>query len=272
MNREEAKQLLELCRPDHTVDRQDPALAEAFVLLETDAELKAWFDQQQAVDARISDSINSLEAPADLKASILAGMHLHQANAPSEPTDASIPFPKEATSSNSQRAWWQSPWAGIAALFAIMMVAFTIQSKDSSATQVADADLPPVIQYLSQEISTLKSWQFDKKDNNAGTLQAFLASAQVPSPNRIPNGLENMPTIGCITFDYNEGTKLSMICFKDGEVYHLITADKATYPDTLPEEPQLYQCGDKAFKIWVEGEQVKILSTHGKKEDMPEFI
>ena len=63
-----------------------------------------------------------------------------------------------------------------------------------------------------------------------------------------------------------------MICFKNGNVYHLITADKATYPDVLPAEPAVYQCTDKAFKLWVDGNQVKILSVHGTKEDIPEFI
>ena len=57
MQREEAKQLLELCRPEQENDRQDPALADAFALLATDSELRAWFDEQQATDARISEKI-----------------------------------------------------------------------------------------------------------------------------------------------------------------------------------------------------------------------
>jgi hypothetical protein len=273
MTREEAKQLLELCRPGNQEDRQDPALAVAFALLETDAELKSWFDQQQAVDARISQQINTLEAPADLKASILAGMHLHRAHATEENSEPIIPFPHEAKQTARPRAWWQSPWTGIAALLVVMMVILNVPKSESPDNQAALAGLPPVIQFLSQEISSLKSnqLQFDKRDSNAGNLQTFLASSQAPSPQSIPNYLDKMPTLGCITFEY-EGAKLSMICFKNGEVYHLITAEKATFPGTLPTSPEVFECKDKAFRVWVEGEQVKILSVEGTKEDIPEFI
>ena len=278
MKREEAKQLLELCRPEQADDLQDPALAEAFALLETDTELRAWFDEQQAVDTRISGSLNALEAPADLKASILAGMRLHQAHASGEQRSAAaaphdleneIAFPSAKT---RPEATWFKPWMGIAAIFAIMMVIFNLPTNEpvaTSAPQTALAGLPPVIQFLSQEIDSLKA--FDKRDHRAENLKTFLASSQSPFPQTLPHCLNEMPTIGCITFEY-EDAKLSMICFKNGEVYHLITADKATYPDALPTEPEVFQCSDKAFRIWVDGEQVKILTVHGTKEDIPEFI
>ncbi len=268
MEREEAKQLLELCRPGIDDERQDPALADAFAMLDNDPELKAWFDEQQALDARISDSIHSIEAPADLKNTILAGMRLHEAHS----KNAETPEPAPVTAPTQTRAWWLNPWTGIAALFVFLMVVLALPDNQSGSTQIADADLPPVIQYLSKEISSLKSWQFDKKAKNPTELQAYLASAKVPTPSSIPQGLNTIPSIGCVTFEYGNGAKLSMICFKNDRVYHLITADKATYPDTIPNEPTLYQCKDKAFKLWVDEDQVKILTIHGSKEEMPEFI
>ena len=279
MNQQEAKQLLELCRPGSEEDRQDPALAEAFALLASDAELQAWFDEQQAIDAQISESINAIPVPADLKASILAGMHLHQAHATEGPdeNEAPIPFAQdEAPRQQSSRAWWQSPWIGIAALFVVALIILKpgIQQPDAAEnTQLAVAGLPPVIEFLSQEISALKSsqLQFDKKGPNPGELQAFLTSSQAPSPDSIPVCLEKMPSLGCITFEY-EGAKLSMICFKESDVYHLITADKATYPGKLPTTPEVFECHKQVFKVWVEGEQVKILSTEGNKDKLPEFI
>lgn len=281
MNHEEAKQLLELCRPGCEEDRQDPALAEAFALLDTDDELKAWFEEQQAVDVRISDSINSIEVPTDLKASILAGMHLHQAHAASKQQDdeAPIPFAPELddkkTDNHQSHAWWQSPWVGIAALLVVAMILLKpgVQPEGTANTQVAIAGLPPVIEFLSQEISALKSsqLQFDKQDVNPSELQAFLASNHAPSPQSIPGCLKEMPTLGCVTFEY-EDVKLSMICFKEDTVYHLITADKANYPGELPAEPEVFQCHGQAFKVWVDGEQVKILSVEGNKEKLPEFI
>ncbi|MDQ8194410.1 hypothetical protein QEH59_08230 [Coraliomargarita sp. SDUM461004] len=282
MNHEEAKQLLELCRPGNQEDREDPLLAEAFARLETDARLKAWFEEQQAIDAQISKSINSITVPADLKASILAGMRLHQAHAADTTTVSSIPFPAEGLPGSTessppevsakQRAWWQSPWTGIAALFVIMMTVLNVpKSNDALTESTAIAGLPPVIQFLADEIDALSSGEFDRRDHRPEQLQTFLASKQAPFPKSIPNCIKKMPTIGCITYEF-KGAKLSMICFKEGEVYHLITADKATYPDALPLEPEVFQCSGKAFKIWVDGEQVKILSVKGTKENIPEFI
>jgi hypothetical protein len=271
MERDEAKKILELCRPGVAEDLQDPALEAALALLETDAELADWFESQQAVDERISRSLHTIEAPADLKNTILAGMRLHEANRGGvDELEGTIPFPE--SSSRSGRSWWLNPWTGIAALFVIMMVILNLPDSPPRGTQVADADLPPVLQFLSKEISTLKSWEFDKKDQDPMALRAFLTSSNAPSPHTIPQGLGGMSSIGCVTFDYNEDAKLSMICFKNGEVYHLITADKATYPDAIPDEPVLYQCQDKAYKLWVDGDQVKILTIHGSKEEMPEFI
>lgn len=270
MEREEAKHLLELSRPGIDEERLDPALAEAFAMLETDAELKAWFDEQQELDTRISDHINDTKAPFELKNMILAGMHLHKANSTNTESEEAVPSP--TTAPTQSRAWWLNPWTGIAALFVIMMVVMALPSNQASATQVADADLPPVIQYISKEIDALKAWQFDKRAQDPTELQTFLASANAPTPSSIPQGLDTMPSIGCITFDYGDGAQLSMICFKDDQVYHLITADKATYPDEIPNEPILYQCEDKAYKLWADEDQVKILTIHGSKEEMPEFI
>lgn len=305
MQRDEAQQLLELCRPGNEADRRDPALAKAFAMLETDAELRAWFEAQQAADARISASLNSLEAPADLKASILAGMHLHRAQGESstrcsatggdqeaecppgttDPARSSAPFrasPSDKAAADAapqaeglalaQRSWWRNPWIGIAAALAIALLILNVSRPSPSATdQTMLAGLPPVIQYLSGEIDALKSWQFDKRDENPEALKAYLASAQLPSPGSLPDCLAKMESIGCITFEY-ENAKLSMICFKNGDVYHLITADKATYPDALPMEPAYFQTRDKAFRLWVDGEQVKIITVHGTKEDIPEII
>jgi hypothetical protein len=287
MHRDEAKQLLELCRPGNEADRQDPALAEAFALLESDEELRAWFDTQQAADARISESLNALEAPADLKATILAGMRLHRSHAEASDetiNEAPLPFPQASstttaqttaestTTSTASAAWWRHPWAGIAAVFAIMLgIFFAPGSEPENHEGATLAGLPPVIQFLSQEIDGLRTRGFDMQGDQPEVLKAYLASTQSPSPKSIPDCLNKMATLGCVSFEYGD-TKFSMICFKNGNVYHLITADKTTYPDTLPLEPQFFQSPNKAFRVWVDGEQVKILTVHGTKEDIPEFI
>lgn len=101
MERDEAKHILELYRPGSEDDRQDPLIAEALALLETDAELTAWFEAQQAIDARIGHVYAQLEPPADLKASILAGMRAHAMHGGTDSND-SVRFTADEESSSSQ--------------------------------------------------------------------------------------------------------------------------------------------------------------------------
>lgn len=266
MQREQAKQFLELCRPGHRSDPQDPALADAFALLEKDAELREWWDAQQAIDSRISDSLNSIQAPDSLKDEILAGMQLHEGQSAAMPKE---PITREA-------AWWRHPWTGIAAVFAVLLgiMIFPAEQNTTTSSEISAgsvAGIPPILEFLSREIDGLSSRGFDQRGEDAETLKAYLAGHQSPAPETIPNYLQSIPTVGCVTFEFKE-VPLSMICFKNGAVYHLTTVSKSTYPCILPREPTVYEGPDKAFKIWIDGDQVKILTIHGPKEDIPELI
>ncbi len=276
MDREKAKQLLELCRPGHEGDRLDPALAEAIIDLETDPELEAWFDEQQLVDARISDQFQSIQAPAGLKDTILAGMHLHAANKVTrEAVDTAqnaTPFPVQGRMRSRRIASWVGIAAGvgIAALF-LLAFALLYLPRETPTSAFTQAEIPPVIQFLSDEIDTLNPSKFDKRDPNPENLRRFLASNQSPAPQSLPAMLKDVPTIGCLTFQF-EGARLSMICFKNGAVYHLVTAEKASFPGEISKVPQIFELQDKAFRLWTEGKQIKILTIHGSKNDFPEII
>lgn len=267
MDRAEAQNILQLCRPGNESDRQDPLIAEALTMLENDAELRVWFEEQQAFDAEIAAQLEAVTPPEDLKASILAGMRAHRVHVESPKENAEVIVKTSA-------AWWRNPWVGIAALFVFMMVIISAP-KGTHNQQLAQngpalGGLPPVIPFLSEKIDGLKTWQFDQRNNDPAQLQTYLSSTGSPSPS-LCDRLANTPSIGCVTFNYN-GTKLSMICFKDAQVYHLITAEKAGFPDTLSTQPQIFELNNKAFKIWVEGEQINILTIKGTKNDIPEFI
>lgn len=135
------------------------------------------------------------------------------------------------------------------------------------------ADVPALIQFLAGEIDAVTSKQrsLEKRSGETTTLQAYLASAGAPSPSALPKPVSNNNSVGCITFDYN-GIKMGMICFKDGELMHLTTVKKTDCMDQISEEPAIYEILDQAFKVWVEGDQVQILSVHGSKEKLPKFI
>ena len=303
MERDEAQHILELCRPGNDDDQQDPLIAEAMAVLEADVELQEWFAEQQAVDARISAAYATLEPPADLKASILAGMRAHvlerkdesernnaailpdahDTNAPNSEQAGRLFYGKSSAhdktdSSTTSRAWWRNPWIGIAAVFAVLLTFATIPPQNSSKNTQTDtaalsAGVPDMIQFLAREINDIGSrGGFDKASDEPQALQAYLASVGSPSPAKLPRQLEGNPSLGCFTFDY-KGARMGMICFQFEQVVHLITVRKSDCPRSFrPEEPTVYQVDNQAFKAWTDGDKVYILSTQGSKDKLPEVI
>lgn len=281
MEREEAKHILQLCRPGNDEDRLDPLIAKAIGLCDDDDELRTWFEEQQAIDARIGVALGTIEPLPNFKASTLIGMRAHRSQAEltsgdeakQATSEQNTHFPRPATSQ------WLKPWMGIAALLAVLIAIVAVPRTIKNSPQFATNDtaataeaVPDFIQFLAGQISDLKSWNFDKKGKQASQLQSFLASTGMPNPAHIPGTLNALPTIGCVTFDF-DGTKLSMICFKQGDnVYHLITANKADFSQAILARPESYEYRGQAFKVWAEAEQILILSVEGTKADIPEFI
>jgi hypothetical protein len=292
MDREEAQNILQLCRPDNPEDRNDPLIAEALELLDQDAELRVWFDEQQALDAEINAELNKIEPPAELKASILVGMRAHAAQ--SELLIGDVVEDGEQEEDDQVTAFnpWLRPLIGIAAVFVGAAITFLslkteettpqpqlavneVSKPTAAAPVIATAGVPNVIEFLAQQISDFNGSKFDKRGDQVGELQNHLASTGMPNPASIPRQLGELETLGCVTFEY-EGSKLSMICFKNGQIYHLITANKASFPkDCTPCDKQkikMFEAKQQAFKVWAEGEQIFILTTEGTEEDIPDFI
>jgi hypothetical protein len=71
MNSDAAKEILSACR-SRDRDGTDPIFHEALNQMESDSELKKWFEEQQDLDQTIREKLSSIEPPADLQAKILA--------------------------------------------------------------------------------------------------------------------------------------------------------------------------------------------------------
>lgn len=298
MNREEAKLILSLCRPGNADDQNDPSIAEARALLETDLELAAWFESEQTFDAQIADALADIQPPANLKADILAGMQAQvkiQQNTPTTATDtteAPIPFQPAAQATTTAapattpRPWFQNPWASIAAIFAVLFVVAVVRNQNTTAPQYANNDTPTntnnlqtasvapdVLNFLSQRINQIMAGErsLDVMNPQLASLQAHLTAESTPCPQAIPNCLNNTPTLGCVSFDYN-GQKLGMICFNKQQTFHLITTHQSTLEGQVPQQPQTFELNGQAFKIWQQGEKIYIIAVQGPKENLPEFI
>lgn len=276
MERDEAKHILELYRPGSADDRKDPLIAEALGLLDADPSLKTWFEEQQALDARIGELYNAIEPPSDLKASILAGMRAHALQAEVGEREA-VEF--ESGAGSTSQAWWRKPWVGVAAAVALLFVMFSVP-RDNAPNPLAStngpalqAGVPDMIQFLARELSNPGDrGGFDMASGQPEDLQAYLSGGGFPSPSKLPRALEGNTSLGCLTLDY-KGTQMSMICFQYDQVVHLITVRKSDCPRSFqPKEPITYEMNNQAFKAWTDGDLVYILSTKGSKEKLPPVI
>ena len=300
MNSEEAKDILQLCRPDHIEDLNDPLITEALEKLEQDSNLCAWFEEQQMVDAEISAELGRIMPAANLKESILSGMQERfessengADDAPAEKDFSTRPAEQvPVAAKSSSKILWFRPLIGLAAVFLFASLLF-VHSRRESAPSLADqnlpaddksvinssvtvAGIPDIIQFLGHQIADFDGSKFDKRSERVDELQTYLASSNMPNPSKIPQRLEAAPTIGCVTFDYG-GTKMSMICFRNGKVYHLITVNKTDLNghhllSDNSSEAKFFEHREQAFKVWSEGDKVYIFCTKGTKKDIPEFI
>ncbi len=287
MDRNEAKAILELHRPGRDDDREDPLIAEALKLLDQDAELRDWFEAQQAIDARIAEGLARIEPPAHLKAHILAGMRAHALEASHRKQAEAVPASilpgahDHMDHPTTSPAWWRNPWVGIAAVFALLFTLAVIPRNDPGGQGIAaieplpssaqQAGIPGMIDFLAAHFDSVPYKPFDKSSDRPDDLKAYLASLGTPAPRSLPAPVGEKPSIGCFALEYN-GAKMGIICFNNGQVVHLTTVMKTDCMGEFPAEPAIYETRGQAFKVWTEDREVYILSVEGSKENLPDWI
>jgi hypothetical protein len=272
MDREQAKQILSLCRPDNHEDRADPFIADAFALLDTDSELRAWFESEQAQDAHIAAAVESICPPPALKDSILEQMQVRATRSQEE--DKLIDF--DPSTPPRQPRVRLPIWVSIAACLAVLFGALTIQQSvdqkhSNTPPLVRTAGAPDIVQFLAGQLSRLSGPQdLDIQNQQIDPLREHLSRLGAPTPNALPRKLSDLPTLGCVALSY-EGCKLSLICFKNDRVYHLVTAKKGSIQCFSSAEPQCFEIEGQAFKIWDDGEQIYIMAVRGCEADLPKI-
>lgn len=213
MDKNEAKIILQAYRTNGA-DAAEPHFSEALALAQQDAELKAWFEEQQAFDRVVTAKLRSAPVPEDLRASILAGRKV-------------IPAP----------AVWRrrtALFAAVAAVLAALMIPWMLESQGKpsfgsfQSDSVAFLDTLNHLDMTSKDVESIRAWLA----GNGGNKQFEL----------LPK-LAKKPGLGCRVIDW-KGNKVTLICFntshdgKFSEVHMLVLDSKAVKnppPDGQPE-------------------------------------
>ena len=91
MDKQEAKKVLQAIRPND-LDTTEPAFAEALVLVESDPELKEWWEAQQAFDRAVVAKLKEVPIPDGIRC-IIAGRRIPSNSSPPQLTSCNYGSP-----------------------------------------------------------------------------------------------------------------------------------------------------------------------------------
>jgi hypothetical protein len=245
MDKQEAKRALQALRPQD-LNTDKPNVIEALVFVESDPELKAWWETQQTFDRRVAAKLKEVPLPADLRATILTGRKI-------EPLR---PQPR------------LSLWLAVAAVVAILCVAGTSMQISAFGplprTEYAAAILPllkdnaPALGMTSPDHDKIAAWL---KERNApmGTLPAKMAA---------------LPTVGCQKFVVH-GHNVSLICFvmAGGGIAHLFIVDQRALSDPpRNNSPEFDQVQSWSTAAWSDGRMSYLLATEAGPDALKQLL
>lgn len=235
MNREEAKILLSACRPNEA-DANDPRLAEALALVQRDAELRAWFEEEQAADKAIADKLKAAPLPDDLLARVRGGT---QARLASQPRRLSLTL------------------AMAASLALIGLVAALWLNRTPSAPPGSFAAC------RADMVQFLRAFpKLDIETDRLPEVREWLTRQHPLTQANIPKEFQKFPSRGCRTVEW-EGKKLALVCFMvEGQVVHLFVMPRSAFPDApITPAPILAKVGSQNTAGWSSGENLYLVVT-----------
>lgn len=262
MNPSEIKQVLQRVR-SNAIGAEDEQVQRAFQELETNPELKAWFEQEEKFNQAMGNELQSITPPPNLRKNILRAME------DAKPASSEIPQSKPAPFLN-----WMLPLAAAAALiFAFVIFIPQGESPEVSALEA----FPDSLAFIKKTIIENYDFQLEKRSQSLPELQAYLASYGTPNYSEESTKLLSMNPLGCLRLEY-KGVDLGLICFEDQTfVYHVLSASRNElqnlFPDLTSENlPAIFESGQTSFKVWTDSQNVNILTHNGSNQEITEFF
>jgi hypothetical protein len=252
MNRTQAQFILGACPPGRPLP-DDPEVAEALLLLETDPELARWWAATRAFDSSVAGTLRTVAPPADLRDAILAGLRF-------TPPPAHRPV------------WRQPAWLALAALFVVLLTGAGMWfGRQQTAATAFRRD---VAKFMSED------WQHDFDFPEASFPKICEWAARQPGGIQLqaPAQLAGNATFGCKIFEWR-GRRATLVCFvtkAEGEVIHVVSVDRAALPATeIPVPagaPQFARAGEWNTALWTQGPRLYVALTTMNTEGLARYV
>ncbi|HEV2455763.1 MAG TPA: hypothetical protein VGY98_15975 [Verrucomicrobiae bacterium] len=256
MNPIQAKEVLMIYRPG-TADANDPEIAKALSLVESDPELSRWFEEHCARQKALRDKFRQIALPAGLKEQILSE---HAAR----------------TTAAERRDRMLAGACGVAILLSVALLGFFYWPR-SNAPRPAPNTLA---NYENQMMGVALSGYYMTAMTNLDQVHSWLAQNHAPSDYALPDGLKKAAVTGCAVQSW-KNTKASMICFRQGKTLPpgqpgdlwLFVIDQ-TAVNGVPEtdSPQLTTVDGVIAATWTRQGRLYVLAARGDQQTIQKYL
>lgn len=251
MDKEQAKFILQSFRPDGA-DAKDPDFAEALELATEDRELGEWLTQERARDAAFASALSEIPIPDDLREAIFAmfseqgpGPELTEFDSAFVGALASVTPPSglrdqilnamevERKVVRPQGPSWKKWTRRIAVTAAVLTIGTVGLFKFATPKEIA-GESPQQLHQSAIAMIQSPLFSLDLKDARQERLFDWLKGENLPSPEKLPEGLADLDGVGCKYLELGDQKKrASLICFRhsDDTIVHLVMLRKQDLQD-----------------------------------------
>jgi uncharacterized membrane protein YbaN (DUF454 family) len=251
VNRDEAKTILLLYRPD-TTDAGDPEIAAALALSKQDPELTCWLVEHCARQKALRAGFRKITAPAGLKEQIIS----------------------EQAAQEKVIFWRQRAVLAVAAVIVALVVLAPLWFQHHRS------DNTYAIWRNRMAGVALRGYGMDLATNNPASVRAYLAQNHAPADYVLPAPLEKTAVAGCAIEGW-QGAKVSMICFRTGRPLPpgaqsdlwLFVIDRSRVKHAPPAgSRELVQVSRLRMVTWTQGDTLYVLGMEGDEQTLQQYL
>ena len=251
MNRDEAKNILLLYRPD-TPDADDPQIAAALALAKHDPELAGWLAAHGARQLAIAGKFRQITVPAGLKEQIIS----EQAAS-------------ERTISTRQKI--RFALVAVILLFGTLAVFWLPRRPQDDTLAIYQNQMARV---------ALSPYAMDLMTNDPVAVRAYLAQNHAPADFILPAPLQQTAVTGCAVESW-QGVKVSLVCFRTGKPLApgaasdlwLFVVDRAAVKNVpAGTAPKIAKVNLLITATWTQGDKLYLLGTEGDEPAIKPYL
>lgn len=250
MTTDHAKFILQAFREGQDISGS-PEMKEAVGLMNDDAELQTWYHNEFIFDQAFAAKLDGLKIPADLDRKIIAQVKVKP--------NAGFEFP-----------WWkQFSVLGAAASFLLILGIVLLPNHTPSSYPKLATSVEHFQDFAARSLKTNSG--FNARSPEWKTLVSYLNDNKTPAPTSLPDKMNVMPSVGCMTLQYHK-KPVGVICFGKNGKSHLFVINFKDFPEMPIKESPVVEENAYTTSIYWSGEDRHYLLVSNDAKELKQFV